>query len=71
MKLIELLGKHMNRWPEGYSRVIQNKYGNVLACKSFGYRFVFLNLSEIADDRETSVVTFDKWNAQRAHAQQK
>ncbi|MDR0204970.1 MAG: hypothetical protein LBJ40_22795 [Delftia acidovorans] len=68
--LLDLLARHLDNWPTGYGRVIQDEDGTVWACAGLGSRALFV-LTEIATDRATTVVTEAKWKAQRAQAQQK
>lgn len=64
MKLVELLAREMNKWPEdctcGYC---------MQACEStevfFGGPARSIFLSELADDRETAKVTTAQWQAER------
>lgn len=64
MKLVEILAKEMNKWPEdctcGYC---------MQACEStevfFGGPARSIFLSELADDRETAKVTTAQWQAER------
>lgn len=64
--LIELLGRHLDSWPEGYGRVIQWKDGTVWASSGYGTGLELFRLTEIAADRATAVVTESKWRAERA-----
>jgi hypothetical protein len=67
--LIELLGKHLDTWPEGYGRVIQWDDGTVWACAGYGHGIQLFHIAEIATDRATFVATEAKWQAQRAKEQ--
>ncbi|AOV01706.1 hypothetical protein [Delftia tsuruhatensis] len=66
--LIELLGKHLDTWPEGYGRVIQTKDGSFWASSGYDTGINLFQIAEIATDRETAVATKAKWLAQRAQA---
>lgn len=68
--LLQLVARHLDNWPAGYGRVIQDEDGTVWACDGLGSRALFI-MTEIAADRATAVVTEPKWKAQRAQAQQK
>lgn len=64
MKLVELLAKEMNKWPEdcscGYCM-----QANESTQVFFGGPARSIFLSELADDRETAKVTTDQWQAER------
>ncbi|MBL8355564.1 MAG: hypothetical protein JNM01_12115 [Delftia acidovorans] len=67
--LIELLGRHLDSWPEGYGRVIQLKDGSFWASSGYDTGIELFQIAEIATDRSTAVATKAKWLAQRAKEQ--
>ncbi|WP_250439348.1 hypothetical protein [Delftia tsuruhatensis] len=67
--VIELLGRHLDNWPEGYGRVIQLKDGSFWASSGYDTGIELFQIAEIATDRATSVATEAKWLAQRAKEQ--
>lgn len=65
MKLLEIAARNIAEFPAGFQRLSQRSDGLIVAAAGYGYTRD-VAIFDIAEDRDTAVVTRAQWEAERA-----